>query len=411
MSVGSLVRCERDSYILTRKISTGGMGIVWDAQSSVGRRVVVKSPLLNNDHDAIKIERLLIEASVLRRLNDELLVGNDELVHAHVVRYIDQLAHPSYPFLVTEYLSGEPMNEVYARKPMSESDATGQILVLLRTLGLIHSKGVVHRDVSPSNLLMSCERGMVLIDFGTSIFLNSDLGSRSGHNTRIDKRGYSAPELSQGWSDARCDIFSVGATLFFLLTGKSPADYMHNSAEGLTKPPNEVNSKISTAISDVIQKAMSADPEHRYQSTEEMIAAVSANPNTKVVPLPSLAIGGVVYELKPGSVDLGRAHACDSECKTHGFKKPLQVRIEDPQKYIEKHHARVWVTPSGECSIEDLNSVNRTAVKHSNSTFNVLKPSAREPLRDKDVVGLAYTPNRGAYMTFVFNAGRGPKPQ
>ena len=385
------------------------MGIVWEAQSSLGRRVVVKSPLINHDHDAIKIERLLIEASVLRRLNDEHPSAEiDELVRAHVVRYVDQLPNESFPFLVTEYLSGQPVNQVYDRKPLGERYAIQQVLALLRTLKLIHSRGVIHRDISPSNILTEGERGMVLIDFGTSIVLNGEMSLRSSQSGRIVfKRGYSAPELLQGNSDARCDVFSVGATMFYLLTGRSPADFMRSSADGLMKMPRDLNSKISIEAFEVIRRAVSPDPANRFQTADEMIRAVEANPTFKEATLSALTIGGVVYELRPGFVDVGRNHVCDAECKTLGFNKPLQVRIVDPQKYIEKHHARIWISPTGECSIEDLRTANRTAIKHGKSTFKVIPPSTREPLSDQDVVGLAYTQNRGPYMTFMFTQGRG----
>jgi serine/threonine protein kinase len=384
------------------------MGIVWEGRSSVGRRVVVKEPLINNDYDQIKCERLLIEAAVLRRLNDELTVSEtEESIRTHMVRYVDRLTNKSHPFLVTEYLAGETASQAYARRPLSESDAMNTILTLLQTIGVIHSKDVIHRDISPSNILLDEKRGMVLIDFGTSIVLRGDMSLWSAHSGRVVfKRGFSAPELLEGSADVRSDLFSMGATLFYFLTGRSPGDFIHTPGEGLGKLPKEVNSKISITASKVIRTAMSSDPSRRFQTAAEMIEAIETQLIPKGGMPPTLTIGGLVYELKAGFVDIGRVHACDADCGSLGYKKSIQVRIVDPQKYVEKHHARIWVTPLGQCAIEDLKSVNRTAVKHGKSTFKILHPSVQEPLHDQDIVGLAYAPDRGPYMTFIFNESR-----
>jgi serine/threonine protein kinase len=406
LSVGALVKCERDSYKLTHKISTGGMGTVWEARSSVGRRVVVKEPLINNDNDGVKIERLLIEAAVLRKLNDELkAAGIEELIRTHMVRYVDRLTNRSHPFLVTEYLPGQTASQAYARTPLRESDAVREVVILLGTIGAIHSKGVIHRDISPSNILLADGRGPVLIDFGASIVLKGDMSVWSANSGRVVfKRGFSAPELLEGRADAMSDVYSVGATLFYFLTGRNPGDFIHTPAEGMGKLPKEVDSRISISASEVILRAMSPNPTHRFQSALEMGEVIKTHLVQSVIP--TLTIGGVVYELRPGFVDVGRAHTCGADCKSLGYEKPIQIRVNDPQSYIEKHHVRIWVDPSGQCSIEDLRSVNHTAIKRGNSTFQILSPALQEPLRNEDIVGLAYTPDRGPYLTFLYNDGR-----
>jgi len=405
LPTGSLVRCERDSYTLTRKISTGGMGMVWEGKSRLGRCVVVKEPLINNDHDEIKIDRLMIEAEVLRSLNDELAGSRiEEPIRNHVVRYLDQLRDPSHPFLVTEYLSGDTASHMFARKPLAESIAMRQILTLLDTVEAIHLKAVIHRDISPSNIILDAERGVVLIDFGASIMLRGERDSRSKEIGRVVfKKGFSAPELLEMRSDMRSDLFSVGATLFYFLAGRNPADFAHSPAEGLEKFPTEVKSRISRTCFEVIETAMSSNPANRFQSAAAMIKAIESI--IKDTAAPTLRISGQLYELRPDFVDVGRVHECGTDCRSQGYTKPVQVRILDHQNFIEKHHARIWVEQSGRCSIEDLRSVNGTAVKHMKSTFRVLSSSAREVLQDGDFVALAYSRERGPYLTFAFDAG------
>jgi serine/threonine-protein kinase len=301
--------------------------------------------------------------------------------------------------LVAEYLTGETASQVYARSPLSQNIALRQILTLLDVVEAIHMKDVIHRDISPSNILLVGERGIVLIDFGTSIVLRGDLSLWSSQIGRVVfKRGFSAPELMRQVSDVRCDIFSIGATWLYFLTGKSPAEF---------KDINDLTAEISPKTLELIRVAISQKPEDRFQSVREMTQAVERE-LTKTCPhTPTLTIGGLIYELKPGVVDVGRAHECHGDCRSQGHTKPIQVRIMDHQNFIEKHHARIWVDSNGRCSIEDLKSVNRTAVKHVQSTaFKVLAPSTQEPLQSGDIVALAYTPRRGPYVMFAFDDGR-----
>lgn len=409
LSTNLRVRCERDSYTLTRKISTGGMGIVWEGKSSSGRRVVVKQPLINNDHDQVKIARLIIEAEVLKALNDEL--ANPPVrdpIRNHVVRYVDHLRDPSQPFLVTEFLGGETATNMYSRKPLSENVAMRQALTLLDTVEAIHSQGVIHRDISPSNIILERKRGMVLIDFGASIMLQGDRGSGSKEAGRVVfKEGFSAPELLEMRSDFRSDLYSVGATLFYFLTGRSPADFASSPDKGPDKLPSELNSGISRAATEIVKMAMSPNPAGRFQTSAAMIKAIESIVKDKAAP--TLTISGQVYELKPGFVDVGRAHECDADCISQGYTKPIRIRVLDREKFIEKHHARIWVDQAGACSIEDLKSVNRTAIKHGESTFRILSPSVRERLKDGDVIALSYSPERGPYLTFAFDQGIGTR--
>jgi len=377
------------------------MGNVWEGRSSSGRRVAVKEPLINNDHDQVKIDRLAIEAEVLRTLNDEQASASvTGPIRKHVVRYVDRLRDLSHPLLITEFLVGETAANIFSRKPLSETVAMRQTLTLLDTIDAIHFAGVVHRDISPSNIILEGERGMVLIDFGASIMLRR---GRSGEVERVVfKRGFSAPELLEKRSDFRSDVFSAGATLFYFLTGRNPADFTRSSNR-MDNFQAELGRRVSRAASEIVQMSMSSDPVNRFQTAAAMAKAIDAVVKDK--PAPILVISGQLYELKPGIVDIGRAHACRADCISQGYTKPLQVRIIDNQNFIEKHHARIWIDQSGGCSIEDLKSVNRTAIKHGKVPFKILSPSVRETLKDGDIIALAYSPKRGPYLTFGFDQG------
>jgi pSer/pThr/pTyr-binding forkhead associated (FHA) protein len=162
-------------------------------------------------------------------------------------------------------------------------------------------------------------------------------------------------------------------------------------------------------MSGFIQIAMSPAPERRFRSAAEMIKAMRTQHTVSQSPRPSINVGGVTFELRSPAVDVGRQHVCDGSCKSLGYTNQNQIRITDPQKFIEKHHARIWVDSSGQCYLEDLGSTNRTAVKHTEGTdeFRVLKAFEKEKLEDQDVVALAYGQARGPYVTFTFRVGPG----
>jgi len=116
-----------------------------------------------------------------------------------------------------------------------------------------------------------------------------------------------------------------------------------------------------------------------------------------------IVFGRTHYPVTPTYTEIGRQHDCDKGCKSLGFSSPPHVVLADPRKYIEKHHARIWVLSGDRYLIEDLKSVNGTAVKSRNGQFQVLPPLEKTALKDKDTVALAFSAKRGPYVTFEFN--------
>jgi serine/threonine protein kinase len=315
-----------------------------------------------------------------------------------VVRYVDCSDDPTNPLLVLEFVEGRTMNNVFKETPIAENIATQYAASLLNIVTALHSKGVIHRDISPSNIILSPTRGLVIIDFGTCQILRPIEGAQPPRYGKvIVKRGFSAPELLQGMSDERSDIFSVGATLLYLLTGKNPSDFTSNS-EDLKTNLHSLGGRISNIVANIVNVAMSPDPNQRFQSAAAMSAALKETGAKG----PRITIGDFTFELKADCTDVGRDHDCDSGCESLGFKHPPQIRIADPQKYIEKHHVRIWLENDGRCFVEDLKSQNRTVVKSKTGELKVLNPLEKIELHDGDVVGLAYSPTRGPYSTFKF---------
>lgn len=377
------------------------MGIVWEAQSADGKRhLIVKQPHAKNSDRRIAVERLVFETAVLRSINDELLRQGSEsyeqLIHQHVVRYVDRSNSLGEPLLVLEFVDGQSMSEMFMDKPIAENLAVQYTASLLKLVAALHLRGIVHRDVSPTNIILNPNRGLVLIDFGTCQLLRPVSGIPTiRHGNAIFKSGFSAPELLRGSSDERSDVFSVAATLFYMLTGRSPD--LSNS-QNLAKNIDSLKKKVSKTVAAIVETAISPDPEQRFQSATAMAAAIDATSARG----PRILVGDLTFELKPGCIDIGREHTCDSSCKTLGFKDPPQIRISDPQNYVERHHARVCLASDGRCFLQDLKSLNHTAVKSVTGPFQILNALEKVELRENDIVALGYNTARGPYSSFKF---------
>jgi hypothetical protein len=147
---------------------------------------------------------------------------------------------------------------------------------------------------------------------------------------------------------------------------------------------------------------MAPNPQTRFASPSQMLEAIEDLQTPMTVSGAKITFGHKSFAIFPSFIEIGREHICDRNCRSQGFSSPPHVRLADPHKYIEKHHARIWVLSGGRYMIEDLKSVNGTALKSGTGQFKVLTPLERVELQDKDLVALAYKPHRGPYVSFEF---------
>jgi serine/threonine protein kinase len=357
----------KGKYRIEREIYKGGMGTVYictDVYSS--DHYVVKHPLFDGSHDGLKVEKLKVEASILKTLS-----------HPHIVRYIDSFEEKGVFYMVTEYIRGKDMKSLFMNKPATESQVRQYCRKLLEALEYLHNLNIIHRDIKPANIMVT-SIDIKLIDFGGAKMRFTSVSNKK--KTYLYTPGYGAPEQQAGGFCFQSDIFAVGATLYFLLTGKHPC----------TPPPlspSKESSSVGRNLDNVIKKATSFDPNQRYQTVSEMRSAIFGAYSHGTAFDPRVIIGSREYRIGTTPFTLGRG----------GGGVTPNVKIDDPEQYISRIHAKIVKDAGGNYYIEDC-SINGTFA----STGGMYKKIARQQLRDNDVIALCWSSTKGPYMLLKF---------
>jgi serine/threonine protein kinase len=394
LELGTTISCNKASYRIASELRSGGMGVVYFATSETGEKVVVKRPKLGGSKDAIILDKIRIEAEILRGLSN--------FHHDNIIQYIDEQDDGQNFFLVIEYLEGMNLEEQYKKKSADEQTTKDYAETILKALEFLHgSHNIIHRDLNPKNIMNVSNNRLVLIDFGAAkrgwTQVSANIESDGG--TLIGTLGYSAPEqFTSGEVTPASDIYGVGATLFYLLTGENPKKHM-GSGGVLKELPRDVNPSVSRDISSIIKKAMSQEPKDRYQTATDMIRDLRGEGQIDI-DSPHIIFQGRKYVIED-SLEIGRDHHCHD---SHGKNvRPPDIMVDDEQHYISKHHVKIMKERSGACWIMDLGSRNCTAVSHDGmQSFKILKPGKKERLKDGDIAAIVYNKKRGAYMPLIF---------
>ena len=383
---GTQILGSRGRYRVDSVIGGGGMALVYSGVSDKGQRVVIKAPKASDDgKDNIRLEKIKVEAQVLKSLN-----------HRNIVHFVDEKDEGDNFYLVLEMVNGLTLMDRFRNKPLDETTVRRFTLTILNVLKHIHANNIIHRDLNPKNIMLEPSNRLVVIDWGAAKYGWIQISSTV---TQIGTPGWSAPEqFTTGQAVSCSDLYSLGAVAFFLLTGQEPRLYQ-NLNGGLRKSPCEVNSAVSEEMSTLVRVAMDQDPDKRYQTASDMISVLTSGkfPEYSV---PHIVLRGEKYEVG-GEIEIGRTHPECQQCKARG--RPPEIAVEDSQFYISKHHLKLALDDKGKCSIEDLGSINKTAVsKDGGKNYRVLTGHAMEQIQHNDVVAIVYNQTRGPYMTFTY---------
>jgi serine/threonine protein kinase len=277
------------NYDLLEKIAEGGMGTVYKArQQPSGDIVAIKivPPHLSNNH------------VLLRRFEQEFKAARS-LDHPNIVRALDFSSLGTSPYLVMEYVDGESLGQRLEREgKISEAEAIRLIAQVAQGLHRAHKQGLIHRDVKPDNILVTSDGVAKLADLGLVKEMEADLNlTRTGRG--LGTPHFMAPEQFRNAknADARCDIYSMAATLYMMVTGElpfrscAPLDAWMKKVQNEITPPREVNPSLSERIDWAIRRGMSADPEQRPATCREFVEDLTGHSTRKLQTPESLAAG------------------------------------------------------------------------------------------------------------------------
>ena len=256
-------------YRALKRLGSGGMAEVWCAEDEVlGRRVALKLLGSRFADDPEFRERFRREAQ-----------SAAGLTHPNIVGIFDRSEWEGTPYIAMELVDGQTLKEiVQERGPMPPHIAIGLTEQILGALGYAHRQGIVHRDVKPQNVILDPEGQAKVADFGIARAGNSEM-TQAG--AMIGTVQYLSPEQANGYPvDRRSDLYSTGIVLYELLTGhvpfegEAPISIALKHVNERPVPPGQLRPGIPPALEAVVMRALEKDPNRRYQSAEEFIAAL-----------------------------------------------------------------------------------------------------------------------------------------
>ncbi|MBK8039475.1 MAG: protein kinase [Verrucomicrobiaceae bacterium] len=247
-------------YAVEALIGQGGMGAVYRAtQVRLGRAVAVKIMRREQGADAGFEARFRLEALALAKLH-----------HPNIVSVFDfGEAGPEHLYLTMELVEGADLMEIIRSRRMTQELALALLPQICDALQFAHDHGIIHRDVKPSNILVTAEGSIKVADFGLAKRFDAESSFHTRTGTRMGTPDYAAPEQfdAEAEVDHRADVYAVGVMIYQMLTGHVP--------RGAWKPPSQ-RSDCDERWDAIVRRAMQTEPEERFQQIRELRASVSS---------------------------------------------------------------------------------------------------------------------------------------
>jgi serine/threonine-protein kinase len=259
-------------YQILEKLGKGSMGMVYKAkQTSVDRIVALK----------VLLDALAQNKEFIKRFEREAKIAA-KLSHNNIVNAIDAGEVGGFHYFVMEYVEGETIKDVLERNEVyDEKLAIKIILAVAEALKHAHERGLIHRDIKPENIILTKDGNVKLADLGLARLTADEKWAMAEAGMAIGTPYYISPEQVRGQVDVdiRADIYSLGATLYHMVTGRVPYDG-ETPAEVMKKhvdkncqltPPDHLNTRLSSGLGEVVETMMAKNRENRYRNPDDLI--------------------------------------------------------------------------------------------------------------------------------------------
>jgi len=288
-----------DRYIVGRVLGYGGFGVTylgWDGK--LEQKVAIKEYLPGEFSTRMpgQSQVTVFNGEKNEQFHDGLRKFVEEAKHLAkfqneegIVKIFDSFEENDTAYIIMEYLDGETLTEYLRReKTIPEDVAVAMLMPVMESLQAVHDEGLLHRDIAPDNIFLTKSGEVKLIDFGASRYATT---SHSRSLTVIIKPGYSPEEQyrSRGDQGPHTDVYAIAATLYKMITGKTPPDAMErrakyeNQNKDILEEPHKINKKISPNRENAILNAMNVRIEDRTPDIATFIKDLNADPPVKRV--------------------------------------------------------------------------------------------------------------------------------
>jgi serine/threonine-protein kinase len=259
-----------DRFELTDLISRSGMACIFKARDhQTQATVALKVPLMQFESDVATFTRFQREEEIGRQLD-----------HPYILKIIPIDKPKSRPYLVMEYLDGQTLDKVMeATRPLPEKEAAQIASRICEALEHMHRRNIVHRDLKPQNIMVCKDGSIRILDFGIAKAARLRRLTFAGFSPTMGTPDYMAPEQVNGRrGDHRTDLYSLGAILYEMVTGKvpfegeSPYVVMNVRTTGDPVAPRKINEHLTPVMEEIILHALARNPDDRHESAARMKA-------------------------------------------------------------------------------------------------------------------------------------------
>ena len=280
----------QNRYQIINRIGGGGMGDVYLAADLhlQNRKVVVKE---NNGGDP---KLFYAEANILAGLH-----------HPNLPRVIDHFIEANNAqYLVMDYIAGQNLEQlVQSRGKLTETEALAWMTQILDAVKYLHDNHIIHRDIKPQNIIITQNGRAVLVDFGIAKVIQPGHATKTGAHG-IGSPGYAPLEQYTGGTDERTDVYSLGATLYFALTGIEPPPAPSRAYGKPLESVRAINPSLSVNTESAIVKAMALAGNQRFQNVADFEQALRAQSVTAMPNWKMLGVGAILVALLIFSIAL-----------------------------------------------------------------------------------------------------------